>query len=50
MPAQLTVQPATLVHDLSSRILTTYVAIFAVVAAGVVFGLRRRPRRFGAAA
>jgi hypothetical protein len=50
VPAQLTVRPATLTRDLSSRVLTTYVAIFGVVLAGLIFGLSRRPRRFGGAA
>jgi hypothetical protein len=31
-----------LAHDLSSRVLTTYVAIFGVVLAGLAFGLGRR--------
>jgi hypothetical protein len=50
LPAQLTVRPATLAHDLSSRVLTSYAAIFGVVLAGLVFGLSRRPRRFGGTA
>src|SRR5205807_3136781 len=49
-PARLTAQPVVLAHDLSSRVLTTYVAIFGVVLAGLVFGLGRRPRRFGGSA
>ena len=49
-PAQLAVQPATLARDLSSRVLTAYVAIFGIVLAGLAFALGRRPRRFGAAA
>ncbi|HYT39415.1 MAG TPA: hypothetical protein VEN99_07885, partial [Acidimicrobiia bacterium] len=49
-PARLTAQPVVLAHDLSSRVLTTYAAIFGVVLAGVVFGLARRPRRFGGSA
>ena len=50
VPAQLTVQPAALAHDLSSRVLTAYAVIFGVVGGGgAVFGLRRRPRRFRAA-
>src|SRR5688500_10465862 len=49
-PAQLAVQPATLARDLSSRVLSAYVAIFGLVLAGVAFALGRRPRRFGASA
>jgi hypothetical protein len=49
-PARLTAQPVALAHDLSSRVLTTYVAIFGVVLAGLAFGLGRRTRRFGGSA
>jgi len=49
-PARLVAQPAVLAHDLSSRVLTTYVAVFGVVLAGLAFGLARRPRRFGGSA
>jgi len=49
-PARLTAQPVTLVHDLSSRVLTTYALFFAVVLAGGGFALGRRSRRFGGSA
>jgi hypothetical protein len=49
-PAQLAVQPATVVHDLSSRVVTAYLAAFSVALAGVAFALGRRSRRFGSAA
>jgi hypothetical protein len=49
-PAQLRAQPVLLTHDLSSRVLTSYVAIFAVVLGGVFWALARRPRRFGGSA
>src|SRR5581483_3832751 len=49
-PARLVAQPVTLVHDLSSRVLATYAAFFAVVLAGGGFALGRRSRRFGGSA
>lgn len=49
-PARLVAQPVTLVHDLSSRVLTTYAVFFAVVLAGGGFALGRRSRRFGGSA
>jgi hypothetical protein len=49
-PARLTAQPVTMVHDLSSRVLTIYALFFAVVLAGGGFALGRRSRRFGGSA
>ena len=49
-PARLTAQPAVLAHDLSSPVLTTYVAFAGVAAAGLAFALGRRSRRFGGSA
>jgi hypothetical protein len=47
LPAQLSARPVALARDLSSRVLTAYLAFAGVIGAGVVFGLRRRPRPFG---
>ena len=49
-PARITTQPVTLVHDLSSPVLATYAAFFAVVLAGGAFALGRRSRSFGGSA
>jgi hypothetical protein len=46
-PAQLSARPVVLAHDLSSRVLTAYIAFAGVIGAGILFVLRRRPQPFG---